>query len=167
MSLELILVRHAIAFERDRARWRDDGERPLSPEGKRKFRKAVAGLAKWLPKVDAVLTSPLVRTRQTAEILTGVAHWPKAIDTAELAPSGSPVAALAVLRGRTEKRLAVVGHEPRLGELLALCIAGAEARPFAPLKKGGVACVVFEGEVAAGKGTLMAFVPPRVMRKMG
>src|SRR5690348_174269 len=80
MGLEVILVRHAIAFERDRARWRDDGERPLSPEGKRKFRKAVAGLMKLVPKVDVVLTSPLVRTRQTAEILSAVAHWPKAID---------------------------------------------------------------------------------------
>jgi len=166
MSLEVIIVRHAVAFERDRARWKDDGQRPLSPEGKRKFRKAVAGLAGWVPKVDAVLTSPLVRTRQTADILTDVAHWPKAIDTPELAPGGSPVGVLTVLRGRAEKRVAVVGHEPRLSELLTLCIAGPEARPFAPLKKGGVACVVFEGEVAAGKGTLMAFVPPRVLRKM-
>jgi len=167
MSLEVILVRHAIAPERDRARWPDDGERPLSAEGKRKFRKAVAGLMKMVPKVDALLTSPLVRTRQTADILTSVAHWPKAIDTPELAPNGSPLAVLTVLRGRKERRVAVVGHEPRLGELLALCIAGAEARPFAPLKKGGVACVVFEGEVAAGKGTLTAFVPPRALRKMG
>lgn len=167
MSLELIIVRHAIAFERDRARWRDDGERPLSPQGKQKFRKAVAGLAEWLPKVDAVLTSPLVRTRQTADILTDVARWPKGIDTPELAPSGKPVAVVTVLRGRKEARVAVVGHEPGLGELLALCVAGAEARPFAPLKKGGVACVVFEGEVGPGKGTLTAFVPPRVLREMG
>jgi phosphohistidine phosphatase len=166
MSLEVILVRHAIAFERDRARWRDDGERPLSPEGKRKFRKAVAGLVKWLPKVDAMLTSPLVRTRQTADILTDVARWPKGIDTPELAPGGSPVEVLTVLRGRTEQRVAVVGHEPRLGELLALCVAGEEARAFAPLKKGGVAWVTFEGEVAAGKGTLTAVIPPRVLREM-
>jgi phosphohistidine phosphatase len=167
MGLEVILVRHAIALERDRARWRDDGERPLSADGKRKFRKAVAGLMKIVPKVDVLLTSPLVRTRQTADILSAVAHWPKAVDTAELAPSGSPGAVLAVLRGRKEARVAVVGHEPRLSELLVLCIGGPEARPFAPFKKGGVACVVFEGEVAAGKGTLTAFVPPKVLRRMG
>ena len=166
MSLEIVLVRHAIAFERDRARWRDDGERPLSPEGKRKFRKAAAGLAQWLPKVDAVLTSPLVRTRQTAELLTTVARWPKAIDTAELAPDSSPIGLLAVLRTRQEKRIALVGHEPRLSELLALCLAGPEARPFAPMKKGGAACVVFGDEIAAGKGTLTAFMPPRALRKM-
>jgi phosphohistidine phosphatase len=166
MSLEVIFVRHAIAFERDRARWRDDGERPLSPEGKRKFRKAAAGLAQWLPKVDAVLTSPLVRTRQTAELLTDVARWPKAIDTPELAPDSSPIAALGVLRTRKEKRIAVVGHEPHLSELLTLCLAGPEIRPFAPMKKGGVACVVFNDEVAAGKGTLTAFVPPGALRKM-
>jgi phosphohistidine phosphatase len=167
MSLEVILVRHAIAFERDRARWRDDGERPLSPEGKRKFRKAVTGLMKLVPKVDVVLTSPLVRTRQTAEILTAVARWPKAIDTAELAPSGSPLAVLTALRGRKESRVAVVGHEPRLSELLALCLIGAEAGPFAPFKKGGVAWLVFEGEIGTGKGVLRAVVPPKALRQMG
>ncbi|HEU4625802.1 MAG TPA: histidine phosphatase family protein [Steroidobacteraceae bacterium] len=166
MGLEVILVRHAIAFDRDRARWPDDRDRPLSPKGKRKFRKAMPGLARWLPKIDTLLTSPLVRTRQTADILTDEAGWPEGIDTPELAPSGSPEAVLTLLRGRTEKRVALVGHEPRLGELLALCVAGPGARAFAPLKKGSVACVEFEGEVAAGQGTLTAFVPPRVLRKM-
>jgi phosphohistidine phosphatase len=166
MGLEVILVRHAIAFGRDRARWPDDGERPLSSKGKRKFRKAAAGLKKWVPKVDAVLTSPLVRTRETAQILRKVAAWPAAIDAAELAPNGKPGAALTVLKGRKEPRVALVGHEPRLSELLALCVAGPEAQPFAPLKKGGIACVVFEGEVGAGKGMLTAFVSPKVLRKM-
>jgi phosphohistidine phosphatase len=167
MGLELILVRHAIALERDRARWRDDGERPLSAEGKRKFRQAVAGLTKLVPKVDAVLTSPLVRTRQTAEILTAVGHWPKGIDTPELAPNGSPAGVLTVLRGRKVARIAVVGHEPRLSELLALCVGGPEARLVAPFKKGGVAWVVFDGEVEAGEAVLTAFVPPKALRKMG
>jgi phosphohistidine phosphatase len=166
MSLEIVLVRHAIAFERDGARWRDDGQRPLSPEGKRKFRKAAAGLAQWLPKVDAVLTSPLVRTRQTAELLTDVARWPKAVDTAELAPNGSPVGVLAMLRTHREKRIALVGHEPCLSELLTLCLAGPETRPCAPMKKGGVACIMFADDIAAGKGTLTAFVPPRALREM-
>jgi phosphohistidine phosphatase len=120
-----------------------------------------------VPKVDAVLTTPLVRTRETAEILRRVGGWPEAVDTPELAPSGSPAAVLTVLRGFEKARVAVVGHEPGLGELLALCIAGPEARPFAPLKKGGAAQVVFEGEVAAGKGTLTGFVSPKALRKMG
>jgi phosphohistidine phosphatase len=168
MSLEIVIVRHAIAFERDRMRWKDDGQRPLSPEGKRKFRKAAAGLARWLPKVDVMLTSPLVRARQTAELLTEIAGWPEAIDTPELAPDGTPESVLAVLRKqRGGARVALVGHEPHLGELLATCVVGSGARAFGKLRKGGVACVEFEAGIHAGRGTLSALVIPRLLRELG
>ena len=71
--MEVFLVRHAIAHERNRKRWPDDAKRPLTPAGKQKFRKAARGLAKWLPKSAALLTSPYVRARETAEILA--AAW--------------------------------------------------------------------------------------------
>ena len=65
MTLEVIVVRHAIAFERDRGRWPDDALRPLTPAGKRRFRKAAQGLRSWSPRVDAMPSSPFVRVRQT------------------------------------------------------------------------------------------------------
>jgi phosphohistidine phosphatase len=163
MGTEIILVRHAIAYERDRTRWRDDRQRPLTPGGKQKFRKAAAGLAKWIPTVDCIFTSPLARARQTAELLTEIAGWPEALEAAELAPEGSPTAVLSMLRTQKAKRIALVGHEPGLSELLAACIAGSAAT--LPMKKGGIACVVFSADVRNGKGTLSAFVPPRLLRK--
>jgi phosphohistidine phosphatase len=165
VSLELILVRHAIAFERDRARWYDDRERPLSPEGKRKFRRAAAGLARWLPKVDLLLTSPLVRARQTAELLTVVARWPKATECDALAPGNAPTDVLAALRTYQATRIALVGHEPDLSELLSACIAGA-ARVTSEMKKGGIACVFFGAEPRAGHAVLRAVIPPRALRRM-
>lgn len=59
--MELLIVRHAIAFERDRQRWRDDAARPLSPVGIRRSRKAAAGMKEFSKEPDRLLTSPLVR----------------------------------------------------------------------------------------------------------
>jgi len=123
MSIEIVLVRHAIAFERDRAHWPDDRERPLSPEGKEKFRKAAAGLTRWLPDVDWVLTSPLTRARETAEILEEIGGWPQVRSCPELAPQSSPTAVLAMLKALKAKHVALIGHEPHLSALLSVCVA--------------------------------------------
>ena len=82
--MELLIIRHAIAFERDRHRWADDGARPLSPSGIRRARKAAAGLKELSKAPDRLLTSPLVRARQTAKILTEIAGWPRAEEAPEL-----------------------------------------------------------------------------------
>lgn len=84
--MDLLIIRHAIAFERDRHRWRQDAERPLSPAGMRRARKAAAGLKQLTKRPQRLLTSPLVRARQTAQILTEVAGWPAAEEIPELAP---------------------------------------------------------------------------------
>src|SRR5713101_1215920 len=85
--MELLIIRHAIAFERDRHRWRDDGARPLSPASIRRARKAAAGMKEFSKAPDRVLTSPLVRARQTAQILADVAGWPQAEEARALAGS--------------------------------------------------------------------------------
>src|SRR5271167_2341100 len=97
--MELLIVRHAIAFESDRLRWRDDGARPLSPMGIRLSRKAAAGLKQFSKVPDRLLTSPLVRARQTARILTDVAGWPRAEEVSELLPGGAPLPVLSLLGG--------------------------------------------------------------------
>src|SRR5260221_7017303 len=94
--MDLLIVRHAIAFERDRHRWRDDGARPLSPAGIRRARKAAAGLKELSKAPDRVLTSPLGRARQTAQILTDVAGWPQAMEGPELSPPAPPAAGVAL-----------------------------------------------------------------------
>ena len=66
--MDLLIVRHAIAFERNVRRWRDDGERPLSPEGMVRARKAAAGLKYIAERPQCVLSSPLVRAKQTAAV---------------------------------------------------------------------------------------------------
>lgn len=165
--LELLLVRHGIAFERDAKRWPDDRARPLTPEGKHRFRQGASGIARWFPEVDLLLTSPLTRARQTAEILTQVIGWPKAAERDELDPSTEPRATLASLRQPRVQRLAIVGHEPHLSALIALCVAEPASSLQIKLKKGAAALIAFDGTLTAGKGQLIALVPPRALRQMG
>src|SRR5436853_7070712 len=65
---ELYLIRHGIAEERG-DRWPDDAKRPLTEDGIDRLRKEARGLARLGISIDLVLTSPLVRTKQTAEIV--------------------------------------------------------------------------------------------------
>ena len=64
--MELLIVRHAIAFPRDAGRWPDDTGRPLTVEGVKRARRAAAGLKRIVKRPTLVLTSPLVRARETA-----------------------------------------------------------------------------------------------------
>jgi phosphohistidine phosphatase len=162
---DLLVVRHAIAFERDPARWPNDALRPLTSEGKRRFRSAARGIGRWLPEIDLHLTSPLVRARQTAKILSGTAGWPEAQERAELKPQTDPATTLNALSQLDGERLAIVGHEPHLGRLVALAVAH-PAELHLELKKGAVVHLRFEDRIRAGAGTLIALVPPRVLREM-
>jgi phosphohistidine phosphatase len=166
LSIEVILVRHAIAFERNGKRWPDDRERPLTTQGKRRFLRAARGLSKWMDKPTRVITSPLLRARETAALLSTAAQWPEAIERDELAPEGTPAKVLAMLRSSRAKRVALIGHEPGLSALLSYCIAGGESTARLTMKKGGVARILFEDEIASGKGSLIALMPPRALRQM-
>jgi len=161
--MELLLVRHAIACERDPRRWPDDGERPLSSRGMARARKAAAGLKRLTPPPARVLTSPLLRTRQTAQILAQVAGWPRATPAPQLLPGTAPEEFLALVSRLKVARIAAVGHEPDLGDLLAACLGGTAHTGFA-FRKMGVALVSFHGTVRGGRGRLEWFLRPRLLR---
>ncbi len=163
-TMELLIVRHAIAFERDDHRWRDDGARPLSPAGMRRARKAAAGLKEFSKAPERLLTSPLVRAKQTAQILTDVAGWPLAEEAAELSPGAPALAVLTLLGKDRSKLIAVVGHQPGLGALFTACLLGEGRALPVEFKKNAVACVSFEGRPRAGRGALEWLATPRMLR---
>jgi phosphohistidine phosphatase len=164
--MDLLIVRHAIAYDRDRARWHDDAERPLSPAGIRRARRAAAGLKELTGRPGRLLTSPLIRARQTAKILTDVAGWPEAEETPELSPGEPALAVLALLAKDRSKVTAVVGHQPGLGELLAACLLGGGGALPIEMKKNAVACVSFEGKPRAGHAALKWLATPRMLRAL-
>jgi phosphohistidine phosphatase len=162
--MDLLIVRHAIAFERDPHRWRGDVARPLSPRGMKRARNAAAGLKTFCEPPDRLFTSPLLRTVQTARILTEVAGWPRAEEAAELAPGGSPLEVLSLLGKNRLKRVAVVGHQPELGALLTICLTGDERPLSIDIKKNAVVCLFFGGSPRPGRATLQWLATPRMLR---
>lgn len=172
-DLELYLVRHGVAAERGEA-WPDDSKRPLTNDGITRMRRAARGLAAFGVQFDVILTSPLVRTRQTADILAAACTpTPPIVLMEALAPGGSPAGVLAELGKHTRKeRIALVGHEPGIGELAALLLG--TQRPIA-FRKGAVARidVPVPGTDAsrahpsdALTGTLRWLLPPRALRAL-
>ena len=162
--MELLIIRHAIAFERDRHRWRDDGARPLSPAGISRSRKAASGLKELCKVPDRLLTSPLIRARQTAEILTEIASWPAAEIAPELAPGQAATAMLTLLAKERSMRIAVVGHQPDLSALLAACLLRDGSTLAIEMKKNAVACLSFDGATQVGRAVLKWLATPRMLR---
>jgi len=164
--MDLLIIRHAIAYDRDPHRWRQDAERPLSPAGMRRARKAAAGLKQLTVRPQRVLTSPLVRAKQTAQILTELAGWPAAEEVTELSPGEPALAVLALLAKDRSKLVAVVGHQPGLGQLLGACLLGGGGSLPIEMKKNAVACVSFEGKPRAGHAALEWLATPRMLRAL-
>jgi phosphohistidine phosphatase len=161
--MQLLIIRHAIAVPRGTPGIPDE-DRPLTPEGEQKFREAAEGLAKLVDRPDALLTSPWRRARQTAAIAAAAWGRLEPEETAALA-SGSFEEQAAVLdRYPREATVAVVGHEPWVSELLARLL-GTRHDARLEFKKGGAALVDVPGRLAGG-GSLVFYLPPKVLRKL-
>jgi len=163
-SYELYLIRHAVAEERGDA-WPDDSRRPLSEDGIAKMKKNARGLVRIGVVFDVVLTSPLVRARQTAEIVAAAySTRPPIVVIESLSTEGSAQAVITDLEAHSRRgRIALVGHEPNIGELAAK-LAG--ARRVLEFKKGAVCRIDVESLPPAGPGTLKWFLTPRIMREL-
>ena len=161
---ELYLVRHAIAAERGEE-WPDDDQRPLTDRGMARFREAVAGLEAFDAVIDEIFTSPLVRAKQTAELLAaGLPATPTVKILEALAPGhGAPAVMSQLAKAARRRRIALVGHEPDLGELAGHLLAAARPVPF---KKGAVCRIDVEGVASKRPGSLIWFAPPKVLRKL-
>ena len=161
---ELYFVRHGLAEERGDA-WPDDTKRPLTEEGMSRLRKAVRGLSRIGVAIDVVLTSPLVRARQTAEIVAGgLDPRPSIVNVDSLAPAGSYAAVLADLEKHSRKsRLALVGHEPMMGELAARLVGSRHPIEF---KTGGVCRIDVENLPPAGPADLRWMLTPKILRAL-
>ena len=139
--LELYLIRHGIAAERGEE-YPDDSKRPLTSTGMTRVRQEARALNALKVGFDVIISSPLVRTKQTAEIIAGTLKEKPAIVTSDaLAPAGTP----------------------NLGELAARLIG---ARSPIQFKKGAICRIDFEILPPKSLGQLQWFVTPRMLRRM-
>jgi phosphohistidine phosphatase len=169
--MQLVLIRHARA--EDRALFKRDRTRALTVDGRRRMRKAARGLHKLIPGISQIATSPLVRARQTAEIVATVCHCPEVVPLPALAPGGTGRAVLAWLRAQpADAMLALVGHEPDLGQLAGWLLCGARSSStkrtgFVQFKKGAAALIEFTAAPAAGKGKLAWLLTAAQLAEIG
>jgi phosphohistidine phosphatase len=159
---ELYLIRHGVAEERGDA-WPDDAKRPLTQDGVSKLRKSARGLKALGVVIDVIVTSPFVRTRQTAEIIAaGLDPHPHIVTADSLTPGGAVTAVLSDLEKQAKReRIALVGHEPGIGELAARLLGTRHPIPF---KKGAVCLIDIEALPPPGPGDLRWFLTPKIMR---
>lgn len=161
--MDLLLVRHAIA-EDPRADI-DDAERALTPEGEGRFGRAVEGLRRLGLRADACWHSPWRRATETAALLRPIVAAPPEVEPLlAVAPGRALLARLADLPD--ERTLALVGHQPWLGELAAwLCLGDAAAAPGLRVRKGGL--LWLRGAPCAGGMALEAVLKPALLRRIG
>jgi phosphohistidine phosphatase len=161
--VKVLLVRHAPALAPGTPGLLD-AERPLTPSGRAKFGVAARGLARIVGRIDVLMTSPLTRAQDTAEIVARAFRHGEPVIEPALAGDRVDAIVAALAGRRREATVALVGHEPMLGTLLGRMVGSPDAEPFA-FKKGGAALVdLVDGH--GGIGRLVWFLPPRVLRAL-
>jgi phosphohistidine phosphatase len=167
--MKLLVIRHAIAEDRDAfaSTGRDDSERPLTSVGRDKMRRVVAGLRREVPNIDLLASSPYTRTMQTAELVAEAYDIDDIKKVDALVPDTPLEQFLSwVQRRSTARVVAVVGHEPHLGELVTWLLSGIrESR--VEMKKGGACLIEFQGQPGAGLGVLQWLMAPGQLRGLG
>ncbi len=164
---ELTIMRHGIAVTQGSAGYADDSKRPLTPEGKKKMREIAQGLVRLGFTVDWVVSSPLVRAVETAEIVEEALAGNVQLEFCDaLRPGGSTEELITFLAKRPDrKRVLVVGHEPDLSTMAGRLI-GAGRHANLVFKKGGCCQITFNEFPPKSPGELVWWLTPRVMRKM-
>ena len=163
-TLELYLIRHGIAAERGEE-YPDDSKRPLTNAGITGLRREAKALEELGIGFDQIISSPLVRTKQTAEVFAEAMKPKPTVSYIDaLAPAGTPAAVIQeVLKYAKKARIALVGHEPNMGELAARLIGSRVPLEF---KKGAICRIDFEVLPPKGTGHLRWFVTPKMLRKI-
>lgn len=161
--MRLLIIRHAIAVPRGTPDIPDD-ERPLTAEGEKKFRRAARGLARVQKRPEALLSSPLPRAWRTAEIAAEAWGGIEPRKEPALIDADFGEVARVLATHPSDSTVAVVGHEPGLSALLARLLETEDADRLT-FKKGGAALVELGARPEDG-GTLLWYLPPRVLREL-
>ena len=156
--MRLYFLRHGLAGEQNE--WKgDDFARPLTEEGIAKMKKSAATLAKLDLDLDLILTSPLVRAYQTAEIIAKqLDRLDKLVKDERLGVNFGAKFLIEILADHPKANgLMLVGHEPGMSDAASYLIGGGQI----VMKKGGLACVELPDKSV--KGELVWLLPPKVL----
>jgi phosphohistidine phosphatase len=164
----LMLLRHGIA--EDAAPGESDAGRRLTGDGKRKMREVAAGMRALKLPIDVILTSPLRRARETAEIVAAQYDLDEHVllTTAALGPTGDRDALFTLLGSHARADgILLVGHQPDMGELASVLLVGTPGLVPLPFKKAGLAAIAVASLPPRAAGTLEFFLTPGQLRRIG
>ncbi|MFL5403235.1 MAG: SixA phosphatase family protein [Gemmatimonadales bacterium] len=166
--MKLVIIRHGPAGDREEweAKGRDDRLRPLTAEGKKEMRRAAAGLARLVPAIDVLASSPWTRAFESAEIVA-LEYRTKVVKLETLIPEHQPDELLPWLQEQLPaKTVGVVGHDPHLSTLVGYLLTG-KAASFVELKKGGACLIDFKNAPKPSGGTLEWLLSRRELARLG
>lgn len=162
--MQLYLIRHGIAAER--GSYTKDDDRPLTEQGQQRTARVAQQLKALDLKFDLILTSPLIRAQQTAEILLEAGLSQQLETFADLAPGGD-IHNLLTWRSTWPQaatgHLALVGHEPDLGHWAELLIWGQRVGNLVVKKAGVIGLTLPESGFPLGQSQLFWLTPPRFL----
>ncbi len=167
--MELYLLRHGIAEERDSVKYRDDSKRPLTPEGVKKMRQITKGAKNFGVEFDLILSSPYMRAKQTADIF---AKGFKALETLRFTRNLEPTVSHSHLISELNQKytakchaIVLVGHEPFLSGLMSRLLIGTQELQL-DFKKGGLAKLSLESLTQKQCARLSWLLTPKQLRQM-
>jgi phosphohistidine phosphatase len=143
-----------------------DADRRLTVAGRKRMRLVAKAIAKMNPRFDAILASPLVRSRQTADLVAEACGFKKdLVETKCLLPNANPEEILHELGRLGAEAVLLVGHQPHFGKLAGRLASGRSDVEI-PLKKAGLAVYETGADGLLSRAELKLFLPPRLLESL-
>ncbi len=161
--MRLYIVRHAEAVEPDEKATVKDADRPLTPQGQSDARKVAQHLKYIGLEKPKIITSPLLRAKQTAEVFQRTWTLPmKALKFDDRLKPGEDWKPLleSLPAGRWENAW-LVGHQPELSQMVGWLLGRRYAK--IRLNKGSVACLEIKEKASKGTGRLRWLLDPELV----
>ena len=159
---QLYILRHGIAFPPGTPEYSEE-ERPLTDQGKCRMKQIARGMRRLGIRPDRIFCSPLVRAKQTADIVAKVLKkQEQLVVTDELRADRASSSVRAWLSEVSDEDVMVVGHNPTLSDLIAELTVGEREGPLTELRKGGLASL---SVAPSGRFQLDWLATPRLIRR--
>lgn len=165
--MQLYIVRHGIAIDREDPKSPPDPERFLTEDGIDKTREVAKGIAKLGITPDLLISSPYVRAMQTAEIFAAVLEYPKQkIRRSDLLLPGADASLFykELAKDKQSGTVLCFGHAPQLDDLIATGLGS--KHQISSLKKAGIAMLELK-RISPPSGELVWLATPKLLRKIG
>lgn len=168
--MNLYLMRHATATAADDPSVTDDNERPLTAKGTKRLRRAARGLRRLNIPFDGILSSPVLRARQTAEIVAATLGMEARLEEISVLAPDSTVEHLlfGLTRYQDREHILLVGHEPLLSQTMSSLLCGGRGQGLEiNVRKCSICRIEVDALPPPRPGTLHWYLAPKQLRLLG